>query len=126
MAFTVEDLINQARDIVQDTGMEFDYEDPDRHTDAKMVRFLNTALADAYRIRPDLFFPGVFDRSTLPVYTVTDIVNQTPFPIDVTYFSTFVDYVAGYIGLADDEFAQDGRAVALLNRFIQKLTAKGA
>ena len=126
MAFTVEDLINQARDIVQDTGMEFDYEDPDRHTDTKMIRFLNTALADAYRLRPDLFFPGVFDRSTLPVYTVTDITNQTPFPVDVTYFSAFVDYVAGYIGLADDEFAQDGRAVALLNRFVQKLTAKGA
>jgi hypothetical protein len=126
MAFTVEDLINQARDIVQDTGMEFDYEDPDRHTDTKMIRFLNTALADAYRLRPDLFFPGVFDRSTLPVYTVTDITNQTPFPVDVTYFSVFVDYVAGYIGLADDEFAQDGRAVALLNRFVQKLTAKGA
>lgn len=126
MAFTVEDLINQARDIVQDTGMEFDYDDPDRHTNAKMIRFLNTALADAYRVRPDLFFPGVFDRSTLPVYTVSDIDAQTPFGVDVTYFSAFVDYVAGYIGLADDEFAQDGRAVALLNRFIQKLSSKGA
>jgi len=126
MAFTVEDLINQARDIVQDTGMEFDYDDPDRHTNAKMIRFLNTALADCYRIRPDLFFPGVFDRSTLPVYTEADIAAQTPFGVDDTYFSAFVDYVAGYIGLADDEFAQDGRAVALLNRFIQKLSSKGA
>jgi len=124
MAFTVKDLIYQARELVQDVGLDFDYIE-DRHTDAKMIRYLNTALADAYRLRPDLFFPGVFDRATLPVFTVADIAAETALGFDDTFFSAFVDYVAGYIGLGDDEFAVDGRAVALLNRFSQKLLAKG-
>lgn len=124
MAFTVKDLIYQARELVQDVGIEFDYTE-DRHTDEKLIRYLNTALADAYRLRPDLFFPGVYDRSTLPVFTVADIAAATPLGFDDTFFSPFVDYVAGYVGLGDDEFAVDGRAVALLNRFSQKLLAKG-
>ena len=61
MALGVGDLITQAREIIQDTGMEFDGEG-DRHSDAKLIRYLNTALADAYRLRPDLFFPGVQAR----------------------------------------------------------------
>jgi hypothetical protein len=124
MSFTVKDLIYQARDIVQDTGMDGDY-DGDRHTDAKLIRFLNTALADAYRMRPDLFFPGVSDR-TPPVVTVTDIVNSTPFMVEPVFFSAFVDYVAGYVALGDDEFSENSRASALLSRFSQKLLSKGA
>ena len=125
MPLGVGDLILQAREVIQDTGMEFDGEG-DRHTDAKLIRYLNTALTDAYRFRPDLFFPGVFDRSTLVEFTVADIAANTAWPLDRTYWSPFVDYVAGYVGLGDDEFAQDGRATALLNRFSQKLMAKGA
>lgn len=125
MPFTVRDVVYQAREIVQDTGMEFDYTE-DRHTDDKIIRYLNTAMAEAYRLRPDLFFPGVFDRGTLPVFTAADIVAATPLGVDDTYFSAFVDYVSGYIGLGDDEFAVEGRATALLNRFIQKLTMTGA
>jgi hypothetical protein len=126
MPFTVQDVIYQAREIVQDMGMESDFEDPDRHTDAKLIRYLNTALANAYRLRPDLFFPGVFDRGTLPEFVAQDIADATPLGIDDTYFSAFAEYVAGYVGLGDDEFATEGRAVALLNRFIQTLTARGA
>ena len=124
MAFSIKDLIHQARDIVQDTGMEFDYAG-DRHTDAKLIRYLNTALADAYRMRPDLFFPGVHAR-VVPTFAVSDITDGTLWPFDPTYFSAFAEYIAGYVGLSDDEFAQDGRAVSLLNRFSQKLLAKGA
>jgi hypothetical protein len=125
MAFTVKDVIYQAREIVQDTGMDFDY-DGDRHTDAKLIRYFNVALANAYRLRPDLFFPGVFDRGTLPVFDESDIASETPFDVDPTFFSAFPEYVAGYVGLGDDEFAEDGRAAALLNRFVQTLTARGA
>ena len=124
MALGVGDLIHQVREVIQDTGMEFDY-DGDRHTDAKLIRYLNTALSDALRLRPDLFYPDVFDRSALVQFTEADIVANTAWPLDATYWSPFVDYVAGYVGLGDDEFAQDGRAVTLLNRFSQKLMAKG-
>jgi len=125
MALGVGDLITQAREIIQDTGMEFDGEG-DRHSDDKLIRYLNTALTDAYRLRPDLFFPGVFDRASLVQYVVQDITDNTPWGVDITYFTAFAEYVAGYVGLGDDEFAVDGRAVSLLNRFSQKLLAKGA
>jgi hypothetical protein len=124
MALGIQDLINQARDIVQDTGMESDYSE-DRHTNAKLIRYLNSALSDAFRMRPDLFFPNVYDRN-IPEMVVDDITNNTPFPVDQTYFTAFAEYVAGYVGLSDDEFAQDGRAATLLNRFSQKLMGKGA
>ena len=122
MALGVGDLIHQAREIVQDTGMEFDYVG-DRHTDAKMIRYLNTALTEAYRLRPDLFYPDVYDR-TIPEFTDADIGANTAWPVDPTYWGAFVDYVAGYIGLGDDEFATGDRAVALLNRFSQKLVGR--
>lgn len=124
MSFTIKDLIEQVRDIVQDTGMDGDYVG-DRHTDAKLIRFLNTALADAFRLRPDLFFPGVSSR-TPPVILEADIVAETPFVVEAPYFSAFVDYVAGYVALGDDEFSENSRATSLLNRFSQKLLAKGA
>lgn len=125
MPLGVRDLIHQAREIVQDTGMADDFVG-DRHSDAKLIRYLNTALTDAYRLRPDLFYPGAFDRDNLPEFLVADIAANTVWPIDILYWSPFVDYVAGYVGLGDDEYAQDGRAVALLNRFSQKLMSKGA
>ncbi len=125
MALTVKDLIYQAREVVQDLGMEYDFSDPDRHSDEKLIRYLNTALADCYRLRPDLFFPLAQDRQPVQ-FTTDDITNSTPWPLEPGYWSAFVDYVAGYVGLGDDEFAQEGRAVTLLNRFSQKLLAKGA
>lgn len=124
MAFGVADLILQAREIIQDTGMDFDGRG-DRHSDAKLIRILNTALADAYRLRADLFFPNAGDR-VVPFYTTTDITNNTLFAVEDPFFSPFVDYVAGYVALGDDEFAENSRAVSLLNRFSQKLLAKGA
>lgn len=124
MAFGVGDLILQAREVIQDTGMDFDGEG-DRHTDAKLIRILNTSLADAYRLRPDLFFPGVGNRQ-VPSYTATDITNNTLFIVETPFVSAFVDYVAGYVALGDDEFSENSRAVSLLNRFSQKLLSKGA
>ena len=120
----IGDLIRQAREIVQDLGMEFDYSG-DRHSDAKLIRYLNTAMADAFRLRPDLFYPGVHAR-VIPEFTEQDLTDNTDFPLDPAFYSVFPDYVAGYCALGDDEFSQDGRAVALLNRFSQKLLAKGA
>lgn len=124
MAFTVADVVKQAREFIQDLGMEFDY-DGDRHTDAKLIRYLNSALADAYRVRPDLFFPGVHDR-VIPGFEVSDIAAETPIGIEDTYFTALADYVAGTVALGDDEFTEGARATALLNRFTQKLQGKGA
>lgn len=119
MPRTILDAVTQARQIVQD-------ELGDRHPDAKVVSYLNNAISDARRLRPDLFLP---DYLTSPqvLYTESDLTGTPPdFPIDEGYFTAVVEYIAGFIGLGDDEFAQSDRAAALLNRFTQKLVAKGA
>lgn len=121
MSRTIADAILQARYIVQDTR-----ELSRRHSDEKLVAYFNNALSDAYKVRPDLFFiSGQSDTSwsDLPLYTVSDI--DSPFPLDGRYFTPFVDYIAGYVGMEDDEYANDGRAVGLLQRFQAKLIAQG-
>ena len=116
--WTISDALTQAREIVQDV-------DGDRHTDAKLVGYLNNAMADARRIRPDLFLPNV-STGTTPFYTVADLATPPAFRIEDIYFTAVVEYIAGFVGLGDDEFAQDNRAGTLLLRYAQKLTAKGA
>lgn len=116
----LNDVIVQARQLVQDVrGPQF------RHSDEKLVGYFNTAIADAFRLRPDLFMdsPGsTWDDP--PVFTASDMSAQ--FPLDRRFFSPLVEYVAGMLDMENDEFANDGRAVALLNRFGQKLLGKGA
>lgn len=116
--WTISDVITQAREIVQDV-------DSDRHTDEKLVGYLNNAIADARRLRPDLFLPDT-SVAIITQYTAADLASPPDFPIEMTYFTAVVEYIAGFVGLGDDEFAQDNRAVALLNRFAQKLSMKGA
>ena len=119
MPRTILDAVTQTRQIVQDV-------DGDRHSDDKVVAYLNNAMSDARRLRPDLFLPDYLNNTPV-LYTAGDLVGTPPdFPIDEGFFTATVEYMAGFVGLGDDEFAQEGRAVALLNRFTQKLTARGA
>lgn len=123
MAWTIADAITQARQIVQDTR-EASY----RHSDEKLIGYFNSAVHDARKLRPDIFLTGSTASlwETIPLYSTTDLTDLTPFPLDPQYFTAVVDYIAGYIGMEDDEYSVDGRAAALVNRFAQKLVAKGA
>ena len=125
MDYTVQELVYQVRDAIQDKGLSEDYTDPDRHTDAEIIRCANVALADAFRLRPDLFY-GSLSLQDVPVVSVADIANSIEFPVDKTYFSAFVDHVAGTLSMSDDEFSKDGRAILLLQRFSAKLVGRGA
>jgi hypothetical protein len=119
MPRTILDAVTQARQIVQD-------DDGERHSDAKVVAYLNNAISDARRLRPDLFLPDYLTNPQV-LYTAGDLTGTPPdFPIDEGFFTAVVEYIAGFIGLGDDEFAQEGRAAGLLSRFTQKLIAKGA
>lgn len=124
MALGTADLIRTVREVVQDLGMEFDF-DGDRHTDDKLIRYINMAFQDAFRVRPDIFDLCGYPAE-IPSVTTTDLAENNPIPVDPTYFSAIADYVSGLIGLGDDEFSLDGRAVTLLNRFTQKLQGRGA
>jgi hypothetical protein len=122
MSWTLDTAVTHIRELLQDNDNE-GY----RSSTEKIIRILNIALVDTRKLRPDLFLPDI--ANYVPVYYTEASLGldpATPIPIDPMYFSPVIDYVVGYISLEDDEFAVDGRATALLNRFSQKLIGKGA
>ena len=116
MSYLISDAITRSRQIIQDLDT------PYRHSDEKLIGYFNDALNDAHRLRPDLFLGDLQQ----PVITYTTLDLSTVFPMDQTYFTTVIDFISGTVGLEDDEYAQDGRAQALSQRFIKKLTGKFA
>ena len=120
---TISEVIVQAREIIQDTR-EASY----RHSDDKLMRYFNNATRDAVRVRVDFMLNGqkAATWGAIPEFTAQDITDGTEFPFDPRFLTAFVDYIAGFVGMGDDEYAVEGRAVALLNRFIQKLQSQGA
>jgi len=111
MAKTVGDVVSEARIILQDTESQL-Y----RYSDAELVTYLNNALLEARRIRPDLF--RAYIGQAVPSYTASDIAQD--FPLDNMFFPQMVFYVVGSAELRDDEFAVDGRGGTLLTQFIAK------
>jgi hypothetical protein len=112
MAHTLSDILTLARDQLQDTRT------PYRHSDEKLIRYLNMSLATGLRVRPDLFLPNVHQADY--AYTTADLA--VVFPVEFSYREAFVYYLVGTVSLEDDEFVADGRAAALLAQFKQKLT----
>lgn len=120
MGWKISDAILQARQLVQDTRTA-----SLRHSDEKLIGYFNSAMSDVRKLRPDLFL-GTSSASLwtdIPFFTVSNLPDD--FPLDTQYFSPVVDYVAGMVGMEDDEYSNDGRAVGLQNRFAMKLSGKG-
>jgi len=111
MARTVGEAIAQAREILQDEE-SVSY----RYSDADLYSYLNNAISNVRRVRPDLFIYG----EVLPSFTTTD--GASDFPLPETYFQGSVYFIAGIAELRDDEFAVDNRAMTLITRFNQVLT----
>ena len=114
---TISDVITQTRELIQDT------QEPYRRPDSALIGYLNNAFQEVKRLRPDLLLSQNF---AIPTVTEADITAGTSFPISDMYFAATVEYVAGFAEMSNDEFALDGRAIALLNRFGQKLMGVGA
>jgi hypothetical protein len=106
---TVGDLVDSARVLLQDRVAPYRYE-----TD-QLVVALNTALADARRIRPDIFLP----KFTVPVYSSADLAAVVNFP--VFYKSALLYFMVGFAHLRDEEDTADARAAALLGKFSSEL-----
>lgn len=113
MARTVKDAVNQARALLQDTTSPYRYSDED------LVAYLNNALAEVKRLRPDLFVGGISSASF--DYDTSDITNATALTLDDMYFPSVVDYMASYAEMRDDESVDLGRANALLSIFALRL-----
>ena len=117
MVWTVQKAVDRVRVLLADQVVPF------RNPDSEIIDGLNMALVESRKLRPDLYLPKVYLYEA-PSLTEADLASDLP--IDAMYFTPVVEYVAGWVSLEDDEFAVDGRAITLLNRFSQKMVGKGA
>lgn len=115
MARTVGQVVDAARAMVQDVVPPYRYETND------LAGYVSEALSEARRVRPDLFLDTL--RDPLPVYTEADTAVAIPMPD--SYFSQVVNYVVGRTDLREDAFAQDGRAITLIQAFGVSLMGGG-
>lgn len=112
MAKTVGDVISDARALLQDT-----YSSGYRYSTADLYAYLNTALLEMRRVRPDIFRSYI--GQVTPSFQEGD--EAEPFPVSELFFSPVVFYVTGFAELRDDEFTVDARAITLMNQFVAKL-----
>ncbi len=112
-ALTYGQLLTQVRTIVQDQVQ------PYRYQDSELYFALTEAMADARRLRPDLFLAQGLDA---PPMLITAAQAAAPFPIAWQYVPAFIDYVIGRAESRDDTYTDDSRAVTFMTRFAQRLT----
>jgi hypothetical protein len=110
-------LIAEARTLLQDKVPTVDGQL--RTSDAEHFEAINGFMAEVRTKRPDLFLPMGL-RTDLPFYAApTDMT--TAFPLDLQAYQAMLYYVAGRAELKDDTFADDARAVTLLNKAVSQL-----
>lgn len=113
MARTVKDAVDQARALLQDTVSPYRYSDDD------LLAYLNNALAEAKRLRPDLFAPNI--STTTFTYDATDLSAATALTLDDMFFPAVVDYMAAYAEFRNDQAVESGRAAIFTQMFAAKL-----
>lgn len=118
MPKTYQDLLTEAREMLQDTDSE-----PQRYSDEALIRVLNRGLTQLARIRPDAFY-DLYANGDLNVPELVESapdVDQTAwtavFGIGMQFYAPLVTYVTGVAEIMDDEYTEDGRAVAMLTAF---------
>lgn len=92
---------------------------PYRYADTEIVSALDLGIAEASRVRPDLFMVAL-RTDAVPTYTGGSTGATVVFPS--VYRSALLYYIVGHCQLRDDEETTDERAAALLNKFVSQLT----
>ena len=105
---TFQQIMNSARVILNDVIL--DDNTVTRYSEPELLEFARAALVDARKLRLDLFLSNM--TGAFPTYLATDTV-----PIPEEYVIPLVDYVIHRAELRDDEFAVDGRAATLYQKF---------
>lgn len=123
--FALEDYVEQARVLLQDTVAS-----PYRYDNESLVTALNNAMYEISRLRPDILIDGKYRQRSIkhqrlnadgmPLYTVGLMDDLVPIPPQ--YKIPVLYYIVGFVQLRDNEETQDSRASALLTRFIAQLT----
>jgi len=132
---TMDDLFNEVRFILNDTQA------PYRYSDERMVYHYNTALREIYRLRPDLYISftnAILSANLVNTYSTSDLQiidgeanptppnPATPFPLDDRLaYGPCVLYVAGRTEIEDDEFADNNRAMILMQQLKAQLQGEG-
>jgi hypothetical protein len=114
---TWSDLIGEVRTLLQDKlvtsgGML-------RYSDDELFEGINGFMWEVRVKRPDLFL-GIGLRKPLPRYSAAQDM-QVAFPLDMSVYDAFVYYLAGRQEIREDTWANDGRAVTLMNKGISQL-----
>ena len=118
MAKTYQDVVTEARVLLQDTD-DTSY----RYSDATLLAMYNRAFQALARIRPDAFY-DLYDNNSLEVPEIVESgagagqVDWTDnFGIEMQFYNALVHYVTGMAEIVDDEYTVDGRAAMLLGQF---------
>ena len=118
MAKTYENLVFESRELLQDTL------EPYRWSDSYFLNTLNRAMQMLGAIRPDAFY-DYYRANALNIPIIVD--SDAPadgevdwgdaFGVDMMFYTPMMAFIIGSIELTEDEFAVDGRAMALLGQF---------
>ena len=115
MTATLDEIINEAWNVLQDTDAT-----SRRYSQSRLLDAYNFALREAYRLRPDLFI-GAFNAAISVTPNTTVDLTAVTFPLPESLMLPFANFVAGRAELADDEFSVDGRAMGLMTSFASAL-----
>jgi hypothetical protein len=113
---TIGGLIAETREIINDT---IPISGAPRFTDNELVMIANEGLSQIRAKRPDAWLTFGL-RNPVPRYTLPTDAN-TVFPIEDQFYSPLLFYISGRAELVEDTFAEQGRAVTLMNKFVQQL-----
>lgn len=108
MATTLARLFATVRSILQDTSGSLS---GFRYPDSELAMYASEAIAEARRVRPDLFIDSL--DGSLPQWDGTDLTQTIP--LSDMHAPALVNFIAGRAELRDDEFTKDGRAATLLS-----------
>ena len=116
MARTVGGLIAETRQMLND---ETPISGVSRYTDAHLTNAMNDGIMQIRSKRPDAFLRlGL--RTSVPIYALPGDQN-TQLPFDDSFYAALLYYTVGRSELTEDTFTDDGRAIALLNKFTSQL-----
>ncbi len=130
MAKTYQDIITEARVLLQDTD-----EDGYRLDNDKLLAILNRGMQELARLRPDAYW-DLFDADDI---IVPEIMETDPDPdsdpdeldpdedgevawtddfgLPMQFYQPLVFFVVSSAEIVDDEFSNDGRAAMLMQQF---------
>jgi hypothetical protein len=121
MPKTYQNLLSEAREILQDTNTDPTLQ---RYGDQTLLDVLNRGLQELYRIRPDAYYDLWDDTAEdfiVPSLTTTALPDPTsfgnPFALALMFYAPLVSYVIGMVEAVDDEFTDESRSMMFLSEF---------